>query len=116
MKIKLYQIDLDRDEKRVAFMSLSYAMQNGGVDPGIYDCVYDGSVAGDKYLNDLERVFEIFNIDKPADYFGRSMSVSDVVQIIDAGETERGFYYCDNIGFAKIEFNATKTAKVTEEN
>lgn len=106
MKIRVYQIDTDRDEKRVAFMSLSYAMQNGGVDAGIYDCVYNGEIDA----RDLEDVFRIFNIEKPENYYGRSMSVSDVVHVIGSGDVESGFYYCDNIGFGKIEFKAMETA------
>ena len=106
MKIKLYQINHDRDEKRVGFMDLRYTLNNGGVDAEIYDCVFDGEIDA----QDLEDVFRIFNIEKPENYYGRSMSVSDVVHVIGSGDVESGFYYCDNIGFGKIEFKATETA------
>ena len=106
MKIRLYQISTDRDEKRVAFMSCDYAMKHGGVDLGDYDCVFDGDVD----CNSLEDVFIYFNVNKPKGYEGRSMSVSDIVKVIESDTTESGYYYCDNIGFAKIKFTATETS------
>ena len=39
---------------------------------------------------------------KPADYPGRSMSVSDVVVICEG--RNRAAYYCDRIGFRGIDW------------
>lgn len=50
----------------------------------------------------LERLFQIFNIDHPADYKGRSLSVSDIV-ILD-GDSGAQCYYCEPIGFARLPF------------
>lgn len=45
----------------------------------------------------LERIFEKFNVDCPADYEGRSLSVSDMVRI-----DEESWYYVDTMGFKHI--------------
>ena len=38
-----------------------------------------------------------FNIDYPADYKGRSLSVSDVVEIRESDTLNPGFYFVDSI-------------------
>lgn len=56
------------------------------------------------YQNDLEiceKLFEKFNLDHPDNFAGHSMSVSDIVVIVDGKIVNA--YYCDAIGFKKIE-------------
>jgi len=56
------------------------------------------------YQNDLElceKLFEQFNINHPKNFAGHSMSVSDIVMIKDGKDLS--FYYCDAVGFKKIE-------------
>jgi len=46
---------------------------------------------------------------------GRSLSVSDVVEIIGSdGKSE--FYFCDTIGFEKIKFRKEKTMTLVPNN
>jgi hypothetical protein len=55
------------------------------------------------YQNDLEiceKLFQKFNIDHPKNFAGHSMSVSDIVMFRDGNVNT--FYYCDSIGFKKI--------------
>ena len=48
-------------------------------------------------------MFERFNLRRPADYTGRSLSPSDVVEFIwDTGE--HNYYFRDIIGFKPVEF------------
>lgn len=47
---------------------------------------------------DLEEVYRIFNEERPEDFKGHSMSVSDIV------EAPYGLWYCDSIGFRKVEW------------
>ena len=104
LHICVYQVNQDKDEKAVAFLSLDMLEKFSGskdVDPKIYEEVFEGVVP----CNDLEDVFRMFNLEKPEGYEGRSLSVSDVVGIIDEnGETH--YHYCDSIGFKKIKFDA----------
>lgn len=103
MNIRIYQINLDRDVNRVAFDGLEYLERFHGsteIDSTIYDKVYDGEAD----CQSLEGVFGMFNTALPADYRGRSLSVSDVVQIVEAENVKPGFYFCDSIGFKEVPF------------
>ena len=114
MNITLYQIDLNRDARRVAFLPLDdlEAMQGTSEpDAGIYEKVYEGTVKA----SGLEGVFESFNTDPPEGCDGRSMSVSDVVAVHspDGGKTE--YYYCEPIGFRQVDFDESRAADRAEE-
>lgn len=47
-----------------------------------------------KYI--LEDLYKIFNIARPKDFKGHSLSVSDVIEI------NENKYYCDSFGFVKL--------------
>ena len=93
MKIRLYQVNTLKAPEKV-FVSHAEA---GNISLSDYDCNYVGYVD----CEDLEAVYRMFNINQPARYIGRSMSVSDIVEVVEsaADATKRGFYYCDSIGF-----------------
>lgn len=104
MKIRIYQICLPRDTNGLAFMSMRQRSECGlaEVDLSIYDKVYEGDVD----TEDLEDVFRMFNADyRSEDYKGRSLSVSDVVEVVDApvGSVEPGYWFCDSIGFRRVK-------------
>ena len=114
MNIRIYQVNLGRDEKRVAFQGLDALEHFNGskeLDCGIYDCVFSGEVD----CKGLENVFQIFNNDRPEGYKGRSLSVSDVVEIIEAKDVEPGFYFCDYVGFKKVGFDPEEAEPYKEE-
>ena len=71
------------------------------IDASIYDCVYEGKVD----CKTLEDIFQKFNTDHPEGYTGRSLSVSDVVEVLDGDDPGEGFFYCDSIGFKEVEFD-----------
>lgn len=95
MKIKIHQINSERDKQRAAFQSLE-RMERYGIkfDRSIYDCVFDGEVDA----KGLEDIFYIFNMDRPEDFCGHSLSVSDIV------EKDGKFFFCDSFGWKEIEF------------
>ena len=94
MKLSIYQINHDRDSKRVKFAHFDEI--NGNVDPAIYSKVFQGEIEEDS----LEDVFFRFNIGEYHPCFnGHSLSVSDIVV------NENGAFYCDWIGFKKISFD-----------
>ena len=111
MEIKIYQINLDRDEEGVAFESMDMLeryQHTKEINPEIYDKVFEGTVEA----RDLEDVFRIFNIDHPDGYRGRSLSVSDIVETVDKDTGEHCWHYCDNIGFKEVTFDPEKTAEL----
>lgn len=108
MKIKIYQVNMERDENRVAFMayeSLAKFQGSPDVDSRIYDKVFEGEVN----CFTLEKLYEIFNREHPAGYKGRSMSVSDVVEIVDGTTGKSYFNFCDSFGFQQVSFEPDKT-------
>ena len=103
-EFSIYQINTDRDNNRVCFFgldSLERFQHSKAVDPALYDRVYDGKLD----CSCLETIYEKFNIDHPADYKGRSLSVSDVVEIRGSDTLNPGFYFVDSIGFKSISFD-----------
>lgn len=113
MKINIFQIAPERDEKKLMFFPLYSLEKLSGtkkVDSSIYNKVYSTDVR----CNNLEDVYRKFNIDHPVDYFAHSLSVSDVVEIVEGGSLTKGFYFCDDIGFTKIDFDVEKTVDVTD--
>lgn len=109
MDIKIYQINLSRDDDRVTFLGLSQLGKFQGsseVNSGIYDKVFEGAVEADT----LEGVYQMFNCDCPDSFRGHSLSVSDVVEIVSGKDT--GFYFCDSIGFQRVEFDPDQTQKL----
>ena len=103
-EFSIYQINTDRDDNRVCFLGLDTLerfQHSKEVDPVLYDRVYDGKLD----CNSLEAIYEKFNIDHPADYKGRSLSVSDVVEIRESDTLNPGFYFVDSIGFNLISFD-----------
>ena len=94
MKIKVYQMNVERDKRRLLFMDYDYTRRYGGVEPEEYDLVFDGEVTA----KTLDEIFTLFNVEEPPkDYHGRNMSVSDV--IVCPG----GAFFVDDVGFAKLE-------------
>ena len=103
-EFSIYQINTDRDDNRVCFLGLDTLerfQHSKEVDPALYDRVYDGKLD----CSSLEAIYEKFNIDYPADYKGRSLSVSDVVEIRESDTLNPGFYFVDSIGFKSISFD-----------
>ena len=86
-------------------------------DPANYEKIYTAPLTPGM---GLERIFEKFNIDRPEDFKGHSLSVSDVVVLHQNGRDTA--HYTDSIGFVDIskDFlleNPLKTAELsTEQN
>ena len=67
------------------------------------------------YMNDGNGIYERFNIQRPADFTGHSLSVSDVV-VLNDGSTVKA-YYVDSIGFAELpEFFKERNMDLQKEN
>jgi hypothetical protein len=53
-------------------------------------------------------VYKLFNLSHPADYHGRSLSVSDIVEVCSSENVTPGFYFCDSFGFQEVQFDPSK--------
>lgn len=113
MDIAIYQANMGRDHNRVAFQSIDELERFQGsseIESEIYDKVFEGEVS----CENLEDVYRMFNLDHPKGYKGRSLSVSDVVEVIGA-DGESTYNFCDSIGFQKVSFDPDLTAELKEE-
>lgn len=100
VRFYLYQCDIETPYKFRDFDKIEKLGGKFSIDD--YKCVYDGVICCD--MEDivlLNKLFEKFNLNHPADFKGHSMSVSDVVTIIR--ENGKTTYYTDGIGFKKVE-------------
>ena len=70
-----------------------------------YELAY---IAEDNTDHDPEEIFQEFNIDRPADFYGHSLSVSDVIVFTENEKMEA--YYVDRYGFEPLPnfFNAAQ--------
>lgn len=107
MNIKIYQINMERDHKNVCFMGYDLLPKfQGGfeINSTIYDKVFDGEIR----CNNLEEVFQRFNLNHPEGYKARSLSKSDIVEVVsDNGKSS--FHYVDTFGFKSVSFEPSKT-------
>lgn len=102
MKVRVYQIDSDRDINRLAFMNYEFTMQHGWK-PELYNIVYEG----DLEAATLDDIYTILNIGKrPENFKGHSLSVSDIVEIIKNEKST--YHYCDSFGWVRIEFDTSR--------
>ena len=76
-----------------------------------YCCVYSGSLEPGM---DPETLYYRFNMQRPEDFYGHSMSVSDVVVLHKGSSTEA--WYCDRVGFRLLPDFVPKTANDEEIN
>jgi hypothetical protein len=85
-----------------------------------YEPIYTREVyPGDDINTNLENFYYIFNMDRPADFTGHSLSVSDIIAIKRDGVVS--CHYCDSIGFQELpDFlhreNPLKTAEMQMED
>ena len=95
MKYKIKQI---KDLKNCDYAFMHYDWCKDKINLNDYEVAYEGEIEVTSSINNtLEELFEIFNIRHPEDYKGRSLSVSDIVEI------DGNNYYCDSIGWVKLE-------------
>lgn len=103
-EIAIYQINPDRDSHDAMFVNRQHLEALTGspeVDSRIYDRVYSGKVGA----SSLEDIFKIFNIDRPEDFKGHSLSVSDVIEVVSSPIITKGCYFCDSYSIDEIPFD-----------
>ena len=77
----IYQIKDDSPGENYAFMNMRFIESHGmQIKKEDYKLVYVGELLGNMSLDDI---FERFNIDRPKDFHGHSLSVSDIVVLND---------------------------------
>ncbi len=92
----IYQVSRD-DPQNVRFMNLDWLQShNLAVDRNNYDMIYTAPLNGSgSAMEQLETLYEQFNLQKPVDFHSPSMSVSDIVAIKQDGKVS--CHYCMNL-------------------
>ena len=94
----IYQLKRNDETAELLFMSSNYLREHDlAVSYENYDAVYSGQLSGTETLDDL---YMKFNIERPQDFTGHSLSVSDIVALRQNGVVS--CHYVDSIGFADV--------------
>ena len=109
----IYQLKGGNETLDYRFEPLDSIHRNGlSVKPENYELVYEAPLTA---KDNLESIYTRFNVDRPADFTGHSLSVSDIVVLHQGGKGTA--HYCDRAGFSEVpEFlqPAQKSLDITE--
>ena len=94
----IYQLKQGEELRDYRFENLAHLQTRGlAVDKANYELVYQGALKNES----LDDIFERFNIERPDDFKGHSLSVSDIVVFRREGETQA--HYVDRFGFQEVK-------------
>lgn len=103
---EIYQVDMSQPSgTRIMFRSLKNIQKEGTpLTLDAYKKVYEGDFEEktDSNLPLTEQLFVMFNVSRPNDFKGHSLSVSDII-VIDNQQ-----YFCDDYGFKPISLTAAE--------
>ena len=98
----IYQLKRDDATADLRFMNSEY-LQEKGIVPQYenYELVYTGALTKDgSQIEKMEDLYRIFNIERPQDFTGHSLSISDIVALKQAGVVS--YHYVDSIGYKEL--------------
>ena len=98
----IYQLKRDDATTDLRFMDSEW-LKKKGIEPQVenYDLVYTGALyPASSQIDTLERLYQTFNIDHPADFTGHSLSVSDIVALKQNGVVS--CHYVDSVGYKEL--------------
>ena len=96
---EILQIKDGSDGEQYRFWGMNYVQETGlQVNVSDYESKYQGEL---KPGETLDTLYERFNLHRPEDFIGHSLSVSDVI-VLESGVDKRAFYV-DSFGFQKLE-------------
>ena len=91
-------LQLNRTNSVYAFCHYSFLQQKGvKLDASCYDSVYKGIMVDGM---NLESLYAMFNINRPEDFKGHSLSVSDVIVLHDGAS--KTAHFVDSFGFKEL--------------
>ena len=108
-RFRVYQLKL-AEQKVIpfAFAGIEVMYKAGYQQPPAaeYSLVHEGAIIcprTQKTMEILERLFALYNDNLPADYHGRSISPSDVIELYD--DEKQTYFYCNTAGFVPVQFS-----------
>ena len=106
---KIYQLKDDPELRGLRFEPYSRLDDTSDPDMNNYDLVYEGkleNINGYDTSDILETLYKKFNTDRPDDFTGHSLSMSDIVVLND-----KTAHYVDDVGFAEVPEFLTERIK-----
>ena len=109
----IYQLKSGNETLDYRFEPLDSIHRNGlSVKPENYELVYEAPLTA---KDNLESIYTRFNVDRPADFTGHSLSVSDIVVLHQDGKDTA--HYCDRAGFSEVpEFLQERQPELTPDD
>lgn len=96
---EILQIKDGSDGEQYRFWGMNYVQETGlQVNVSDYESKYQGKL---KPGETLDTLYERFNIHRPEDFTGHSLSVSDVI-VLESGGDKKAFYV-DSFGFCEVK-------------
>lgn len=98
----IYQLKRDDTTADLRFMNSEW-LNKKGIEPQLanYDLIYTGALyPASTQIDTLERLYQTFNLDHPADFTGHSLSVSDIVALKQNGVVS--CHYVDSVGYKEL--------------
>ena len=98
----IYQLKRDDATTNLRFMNSEW-LRSKGLEPqrDNYDLVYTGALnPSERQIDTLEQIYQVFNLEHPADFTGHSLSVSDIVALKQDGVIS--CHYVDSVGYTEL--------------
>lgn len=98
----IYQLKRDDATTDFRFMNSEW-LRNKGLEPkhDNYDLVYTGALnPAERQIDTLEQIYQVFNLERPTDFTGHSLSVSDIVALKQDGVIS--CHYVDSVGYTEL--------------
>ena len=98
----IYQLTEKSGIVPLLFMGMDWLEQKRiPVEKSNYTALYTGDMpVSETSMGILEQIYVEFNLHRPADFTGHSLSVSDIVALKQDGVVS--YHYCDSIGFKEL--------------
>ena len=104
MKLQIYQLKYDNKYHSARFQSLKETKEMGfKLNQSDYELKYAAEIDGETNTPIqiiLDKIFTCFNLNKPKDFFGHSLSVSDVIVLTK--ENKATAYYVEPLGYTEM--------------
>ena len=97
----IFQLDNSKQANNFKFMPYDFVKKMSyKLSLCFYNLVYQSEVvtSHDDPMDILDDLYFEFNMRKPADFKGHSLSTSDIIKM------DNKYYYCDSFGFVEVKF------------
>ena len=125
MELQIYQIDSKKDKHCFAFEGYDtlkkITNKDKPIDRNIYKCVYTGLPEDTEEFKhfDLDDFYRFLNSpdkERPKEYKGHSLSVSDIIVVKNSPCIDDGAYFCDRFGWREISDEFLQAEKDLDAN